>query len=142
VAHEDKIIEHLSREIATHAGYLMTFRARVAFTILIGPFVLLGSFLIATDGKIPANRLGSDSIVAIVVACACYLALGVYGAMLDKHVTSQCNTWRQQINSIRMGSEDALDTLPFDHNPIKAYAVGVGLVLIAFLSMVYLLTTL
>ena len=142
MAHEDKFIEHLSRDIATHASYLMTFRSRVAFTILIGPFVLLGSFLIATKGTVPASRLGVDAIVAIVIACLCYLALGVYGAMLDKHVTGQCNIWRRQIDSLRKDSPEEIDEIGFEHKQFRAYLTGLGLVLLAFLSIVYFLKTL
>ncbi len=143
MAHEEKFIEHLSRDIATHTSYLVTFRSRVAFNMLIGPFVLLGTFLIATKGIVPASRLDVDAIVAIVIACLCYLALGVYGAMLDRHVTGQCNIWRRQIDSLRKDSPEEIDDIGFEHQkPIRAYLTGLGLVLLAFLSIVYLLKAL
>lgn len=142
MTHEDKFIEHLSRDIATQTSYLVTFRSRLAFTILIGPFVLLGSFLIAANGIVPASRLGVDAIVAIVIACVCYLVLGVYGAMLDNHVTRQCNTWRRQIDSLRKDSPEEIGDIGFEHKPFRAYLAGLGLVLLAFLSIAYLLKTL
>ncbi len=143
MVHEDKYIEHLSRDIAMHTNYLMMFRSRMAFAILIGPFVLLGSFLIATKGTIPKNHIGVDAIVAIVTACICYLTLGIYGARLDRHVTRQCDIWHRQIDSLRKEEEDYTEDIGFEHHKTyRAYLSGLGLVLLAFLSNVYLLKTL
>lgn len=143
MAHEDKLIEHLSQDITTHTSYLASFRSRVAFTVLIGPLVLLGSFLIATKGEIPAVSLGLYDYGAIVVACLCYLILGVYGATLDKHVIQQCNTWRTQIESLRQDSSSKIGDISFEHkNQVTAYLTGLVLVLVAFLAIVYLLKTL
>ena len=142
MAHEDKFIEHLSRDIANHTTYLMTLRSRMAFTVLIGPFVLLGSFLIATKGIVAANSFGTDTALAIVIACLCYLLLGVYGAMLDKHVTRQCNIWRRQIDSLRKDRPEKIGDIGFEHKPIRAYLTGMVLLLLSFVSIVYLLKTL
>jgi hypothetical protein len=37
------LITHLSKEIETTSGYIATLRSRMAFTVMIGPFVVLGS---------------------------------------------------------------------------------------------------
>lgn len=143
MAHEDKLIDHLSQDIATHTSYLASFRSRVAFTILIGPFVLLGSFLIATKGEIPAVHLGLYDWAAIVVTCLCYLTLGVYGATLDKHVVQQCNTWRTQIELLHEDSSNKIGDIRFEHkNQVIAYFTALALVLVAFVAIVYVLITL
>lgn len=142
MAHEDKFIEHLSSDIANQTTYLNALRTRMAFTILIGPFVLLGSFLFATSGTVKPDRIGADTIMAIVIACLCYLSLGVYGGILDKHVTRQCNIWRRQIDSLRKDKTENIGDIGVEHKPIKGYLAGLSLVLLAFLSIVYLLKTL
>ena len=54
-----EIIKHLSSEITTQVTYLSTLRSRVALTMLVGPFVVFGSFLFATKGD--KSRLNSGS---------------------------------------------------------------------------------
>jgi len=45
MAHEEKLIDYLSKEIETQTNSLMAFRERVNFAVFIGPFVLLGATL-------------------------------------------------------------------------------------------------
>ena len=49
MTYEDKLIDHLSREIETHTKNMMTFRARINFAVF-GPFVLLGSIMVSAKG--------------------------------------------------------------------------------------------
>ena len=142
MAHEEKFIEHLSSEIAEHTRFLSTFRSRMAFTILIGPFVFLGSVLFATRGTFAIGSIGAGPIAAIVIACLCYVSLAAYGAMLDNQVTRQCNIWRRQIDLVRKGNQEKIADIGFEYKPFTAYLIGLGLVLFGFLSIVYLLITL
>ena len=137
--YDEKIIEHLSSEITTQSGYLMTFRSRIAFTILIGPFVLLGSFMIAVEDGFKPQELKLGSIIAIAIACVCYVGIGGVGGFVDWQVTHQCNEWRRQISSIRRGTADTLD-MTFEHTLIWVYIGSAVIVLFAFLSIVYLLS--
>lgn len=43
-----EIVKHLSCEITKHSEYLATLRSRVFFSVLVGPFVVFGTFLLAT----------------------------------------------------------------------------------------------
>ncbi len=74
----------------------MTFRARIAFTVLIGPFVILGTFLIATEGRLKSIESFRLSFwLAAAGASGAYILLGVYGGLLDRRVMRQCDTWRR-----------------------------------------------
>src|ERR1039458_4777190 len=95
-----EVIEHLSSEIAAQTDYLAQLRSRVALTILIGPFVVFGSFLVATKGIQVPLHLGKLQLTVGVLASAAYLALGWYGALLDRQVTNQCDRWRCSILKI------------------------------------------
>lgn len=109
----------------------------MAFSILIGPFVVMGSFLIATNkGGIAINELAKCSnVIAGVIACLCYLGLGYYGAQIDKHVITQCNKWRRLVYKLQEDYSIKEDDLIFVHNNLTlAYIVGLSLVLGAFIS--------
>lgn len=133
---EEKLLEHLGNEITNHTAYLLMFRSRIAFTILIGPFLVMGSFLIATKGVIEVNELNRISIVvAGAIACLCYLGLGWYGSLLDKHVTTKCNDWRRLIYKLQKGSPIEEKDLVFEHKKqTLAYLTGLVLVLGAFIA--------
>ena len=134
--HEDKIIEHLSSEITTQGANVMMFRARLSFTILIGPFVLLGSFLVATTEPLPNTGLSLLGIIAAIIAALSYIGLGCLGAVLDHHITRQCNDWRRQIDTISRGGSLDLDEFQFlPQTQVFAYPAFFLLALIAFVSM-------
>ena len=138
-ASQAEIIRHLSSEISTQSEYLTTLRSRVAFTILIGPFVVFGSFLLATKGAQAPSQLWKLQLAAAVVASTAYLAMGWYGSRLDRHVTEQCDRWRRAIlkvsNNERLGEDDLL----FQHRNFIAYMTGIVLMLIAFASIALIL---
>lgn len=137
---EKELIAHLSNEIRDTSSYLSTFRSRIAFTVLIGPFVILGSFM--AFGKytpIGTASQGTVSIIILASACACYIALGYYGARLDKHATTQCNKWRRLIRRLSRSNDVTDEELVFEHSPVTAYMIGIILVLGGLLCIMYLL---
>jgi hypothetical protein len=132
------IIEYLSSEISNHTEYLSTFRSRIAFSVLIGPFLILGSFAVANHER--TFEIVSDwkCATAALIACACYVALGFWGAKLDGHVTKQCDKWRKAIAKVAGGSQISESDLIFEHWPRTAYVGVVLLTLIAFVAITYL----
>lgn len=105
MAFEKELIEYLSKEIETHTNSLMTFRSRISFAGLFGPFLLLGSVLVATK-NIPGRMApmpGNEWLVAAGGLVLSYLALGFAGAAVERHVWRQCNEWRGLIAQLSQG---------------------------------------
>lgn len=132
----EKLIQHLSAEITSYTAYLAVFRSRIAFAVLVGPFVLLGSFVVATRGA-GVITLTRPVIIATGIGSLCYVALGVYGGLLDSHITRQCDLWRQQIVKISRGEEIHEAAVAFAHRGTRACVLGITLFLAAFLSIAY-----
>lgn len=140
MGNQDKLIEHLSSEITTHTNYILTFRSRVTFTILVGPFILLGSFLIATKGSVASITFSDKwSILGIILGFLIYLGLGAYGYLLDRNVTEQCDKWRCEIARLSEGYIEEKN-LVFRHNTtLRGYLLGIILFYCAFLAITFLL---
>ena len=83
-AMRDELITYLSSEIQTHSQYLLTFRSRISFTVLVGPFLILGSFLVAAKPT-ARNYWGTTQVAFGAGAAALYLILGFYGSTIDQH---------------------------------------------------------
>lgn len=121
---------------------LMTFRTRIGFSVLLGPFIVMGSVLIATEGRLVRPTLDWYFGTAVCAAAMAYFGLGVYGAMLDKQMTRQCDRWRKAIIAISQDTEPSLDLMLFRHHNQAAYFIGFMLHLIAFLSLAYCISQL
>jgi lipopolysaccharide export LptBFGC system permease protein LptF len=139
MALEQQLIEHLSSEIEAHSNFLTTFRSRIAFAVLVGPFVLLGSFLIGTKGAVSTKPISSSTVLSIVVACVAYLALGVYGGYIDARTTNQCNIWRRQIIRLTSGSTVEPEGLVIQYRFYATYVFGMSVMLVAFLAVAVVL---
>ena len=137
---ELKLIEHLSKEVETHTNNLMTFRARVSFAALVGPFILLG--LVAakrisgySNGKAIAGGLG--------VMALCYLAIGVAAGRIERHVWRQCNAWRSLIAEIARGTEGiTAQQLEFSERLLMAYFIIYSAMILAFGSAITIIMNL
>jgi hypothetical protein len=133
------LIKHISAEIVAHQEWLATLRSRMGFTVLIGPFLVLGSVLIATKSAPtimvwPTERPPWASFISAVL---CFIGCGVYGAFLDKHGTKQCDFWRAILVSVAKGESISEVHLDFKHHHFWAYVPGFVLSLGAFLGMTY-----
>ena len=93
----DSLIEHFSREIETLTSNIMTFRIRIAFTVFIGPYILLGSIFVGTKGNFTLNTDSVWTWLAIVVASTMFLSLGVASGRIEKQAWRQCEKWRSII---------------------------------------------
>jgi hypothetical protein len=65
---KDDLIDHLSNEIRTLSGYIVAFRTRIAFTVLIGPFtILLAMVALSKDVKIFPMTLSNSWVVLVIL---------------------------------------------------------------------------
>jgi hypothetical protein len=134
-----ELIKHISAEITAQAGFLHILRARMAFTVLIGPFFLLGSFVIAS-AKVavawPHEAWGWTSLVSgFLLLVACYFGLGEYGSRLDRYGTNQCDFWRKEMLAVVNDKPLTEINLVFPQKHRPAYLWGFVLVFGAFLGL-------
>lgn len=143
MAHEKDFIQHLSKEIETQTNAIMTFRTRIGFTVFIGPFVLLGSFMVGTNRVPHIERLTFGTIAVLVFLGFCYLALGLVGGLIERRVLLQCNHWRALIASL-VDREDVVpnsDNVQFSQRLLLlTWIVAFLLFFVSFLVMVFLIT--
>ena len=87
---KEKYIEHLSKEIEITINNLYTFRMRSAFTVWIGPFILLGAVIVAGKSSIFSGEgaisitSGGGMMVAAGLSFAAYMALGIGAGRIEK----------------------------------------------------------
>lgn len=137
-----EVVKHLSREIETHSQYLTVFRSRIAFTVLVGPFVILG-YLLVTSKPTGASHWDHLQTWLCVAVGVLYLALGFCGSRLDQHGTDQCNKWRRAILKISEGNDvDEKDILISDPLLWPYMATFSVILLVAFFAGWLLLTLL
>lgn len=138
--HEDKLIEYLSKEIETHTNNLMTFRTRVSFAALIGPFFLLGSLLVAAK-HIPKASNGWRISGGLVLMILSYLTLGWAAGSIERHAWRQCNVWRELIAEICNGNTANVTAkkLEFHEKLRLGYLVSYGAMVLAFGSAVLII---
>lgn len=94
------LIQHLSKEIETTSSNMMAFRTRIGFSLCIGPFLLLGSLMVAAKGQ-PVTRLSVGYLVlAVLVIAFCYLVIAYITSEIELQALEQCNNWRNLIQQI------------------------------------------
>jgi hypothetical protein len=140
-----ELIEYFSKEIETHTNSLMTFRSRISFAGLFGPFLLLGSLLVATK-QLPGSNVvvsGNRWLVAGGGLFLSYLALAWAGATVEKHIWRQCNRWRKLIAEIAQGDPIRLtaEQLEFKEHLRLGYLFCFGAMSLAFVAAVFLIRT-
>jgi hypothetical protein len=84
-----ELIKHLSAEITSGADFLHTFRSRMAFNVLLGPFLVLGSIVVAATKITIFWPKGFWPWFGLSMAIFSYIALGFFGFMLDRYLTWQ-----------------------------------------------------
>jgi hypothetical protein len=138
-----ELIKHISAEILAREAFLDTLRSRMGFTVLIGPFFIVGSMLIAMK---PNTTIAPPTEMwpwgALVIAVSCYILLGEYGSRIDRQVTAQCDVLRGKLLSAARAESlggISLDFPPHPHlaaySQRLAYLWGFSLSLGAFLGM-------
>jgi hypothetical protein len=94
-----ELIHILSEEINSNTKLVYAFRNRVSFAAWIGPFIVLGSFIVATGKALPLQVTNWWGVgIALFFIVFCYLALMPYiGAGIERQVWEQCDRLRAMI---------------------------------------------
>jgi hypothetical protein len=98
------IVEYLSKEIETTTNNLMTFRTKIAFAVLVGPYLVLGSFLVATRSIPVSWGLGRMGWLVVGFEGLCFLTSGYMCARIEGDARRQCDEWRQAIAALHENS--------------------------------------
>jgi hypothetical protein len=96
-----ELILYLSKEIETTMTVMMAFRTRVGFGMFIGPFLLLGSFIVGAKGQPVSFNLTWSGGVALLVDAVCFLGIAYIAARIEAQALKQCNKWRELIWELR-----------------------------------------
>jgi uncharacterized membrane protein len=78
------VVQHLSKEIETITNNMMAFRTRIGFGLLVGPFLLLGSLIVAAKGQPIATNLKWYGWPALLVVIVCYLGIAYIASKLKR----------------------------------------------------------
>ena len=138
------IIEQLAKEIQASADHLMSLRTRTAFTIWVGPYVVLGSVIVATKGGFTLDVHSPLFALGLLIAVGCYLALGYLAGRIEKFSLERSNQWRRCI--IQVAETGRVDpALYLDHELpsaiIRAYLTIFTILLFCFFGVAVIVTT-
>jgi len=142
MALEAEIINHLTKEIETQINNMMTFRTRANLTIYIGPFVILGSYVIATKGELGDVNPNAVAYVSMIALGVCFILLGTCSALIERQSWHQCNRWRELIAESQAATPPDMRTdsrFVYKEHLLKSYLVVYALLFIAFISVLILL---
>ena len=121
-----ELIEYLSKEIETHTTTMSAFRLRIAFTLFVGPYIALGTYLVAKNG-----------------ALVCFFGFCAGLTIIEEHTWKQCNRWRNLIAQILNGNElqqDKAGQFYFDYEHFRlCYVCVFALMATSFVSLLFLL---
>jgi len=116
---KSELIQHLSKEIETHTSGITDFRAKTSFTLLVGPFIVLGSFLVLAktlNVKLPFNKV---NIALLIFMGLCFMAMGYACSRIEKDVWDQNNRWRAEIRRLSgILSEEDISQPPHPKHPL------------------------
>ena len=142
----EELARHISRELVNRENLMFTFRTRIGFILLVGPFIVLGSAILATGGI----RFGEDSWAVVwqpVTAIAvCYVLLAVIGGVIEQQGCRQCNRLREHIVNLLNDPSYRLPTAAYrdsaDRGVTVVYAIAYSLMLVSAISMACVATML
>lgn len=144
MAHEEHIIQYLSKEIETHTNNLMVFRTRANLAVYLGPFVVFGYLIVATRSfsiSVPPDPV---TWAAVVLLCLCFLALGWTCGKVEEHTWDQCNRWRVIIAQLQKRPPPLLedDRFVFKNRLMRAYMFAFFLLLLSLITIMTIITRL
>lgn len=116
-----ELMVSLSKEIDTTMTSLMAFRTRIGFGMFVGPFVLLGSFIVGAKGQPVSFNLTTWGWIALVVDLVCFLLIGFIAANIELQAFGQCNRWRKLMLRLRDKpsakiENDELEVIPWAYS--------------------------
>ena len=98
--HRKELITALSNEILKYSELILMFRTRIAFVAWVGPFVVLGSFIIAREGDLSAIVPGIHYAFLAILIIVCYVLVGYIASRIEKQAWEQCNRVRRIISNL------------------------------------------
>lgn len=137
------IAEHISAEIRVHSEERTQFRLRASLGVYIGPFVVLGSILVASKEHPTKVSFNCGSYLEMIIIAACFMGLGVVAAHVEDDIWRKCNELRSIL--VRIHASKSVDPAEvasaLHHEPrlTKAYMWIYGLMLVAVSSAVALI---
>ena len=142
MAHEDKLIDYLSKEIEIHTNNLMTFRARINLAVFVGPFALVAALLFRNNIPSGINIWSAKTLIAGSLLALIYLTLGWVCCSIEIQIWKQCNKWRKLIAALSSGEIKPVpaDQLEFTHELRTAYMVVYSLMIVAFVCVAILIS--
>lgn len=139
-----ELINHLSKEIEVLSTNVVTTRLKAAFTVWIGPYLLLGAVLIRQQQNHPI-ALDYSVLLAVGIIFVLYLALAYAAGRIEHYVSAKCNEWRDLIAALSFESElnierarQLLRDKYLEDKVQKAYMTIWLLMSLAFASILYL----
>ena len=96
-----ELMASLSREIETTMNGITEFRTKIAFGMFAGPFILLGSQIVAAKGQPFSLSLTQTGWLTLLVAGICFLGVGYMAARVEAQAFDQCYKWRVLIEELR-----------------------------------------
>jgi hypothetical protein len=136
-------IKYLSKEIETHTKVMMDFRNKASFTVFIGPYIVLGSYLVSRKTDAPLPRIGlSDAMIELgIILFLFYLGIGCCAYCIEFHIWDKCNVWRRMIRHIGGGviPEKECEFGYENKKALGAYLLPYAFMGLSFLIIMYLI---
>lgn len=105
ISESKEIVSYLSNEITSATTAIMQFRNRISFTVFVGPFILLGSVIIAAGKvKLEFKEVGWVWWLWALGAAAGFVYLGWIAGGIEQHAWNQVKKWRELLVAILAGN--------------------------------------
>lgn len=131
-----EIVLHLSKEIETASNNMMTFRTRIGFGLLVGPFVLLGSLVVGAKGQRISFNLNGYGWLGVIGMLFCYLGIGYIASRIEAQAWEQNDRWRNLITKLYQNPSARIEATEMETRPHKSYAGYFAGYSLLFLSVV------
>jgi hypothetical protein len=141
-----EMINYLTKEIETLSKNTMDARSKISFSLLIGPFIVLGSIIVSTPRTGLNLSLHSyGALIAAFVAVSAFWTLGGIAGHIEEGAWQQCNRWRKCIIKLQHDEtlteadlEELILEKALERKVKNAYLVVFLLILITFGASTFL----
>ncbi len=116
----------------------------MGFTLLVGPFVMLGTFLVATKDGIGKLEWRDDYSCLAYSAAGAYISFAIWGAIFDSYLTNACSKGRRLVLDVAKENDAVVIGHEYPSFPkiivacFVAYMTGFIILLWAFASVAIL----
>ena len=140
------IIQHLSKEIEVCVNNSYLFRMRSAFSVWVGPFVLLGAVVVATKGNLSIT-INWISGISVVVAVLVYTLFAHLAGRIERYSHKRANILRMLLAKVASDNdvdanfhlEDLKDSV-LEQKIVGAYWITFSAIFILFICTVVLIS--